>query len=163
MKTLLQNTGGKDMNMVRRNRENSLDPARDFERIHNEINKLFDFRYPDAGGLFDRHFNPAVDIIETGDEIKVLVDLPGVERKDLDVSLTRNVLTIKGEKRGEKKNEKARLFKSETWSGTFQRTLSLPDTVDPDKVQASMKDGILTITLAKREEVKPKQINVKVS
>ncbi|ADK80812.1 Hsp20/alpha crystallin family protein [Sediminispirochaeta smaragdinae] len=150
------------MNLVRWNKANALDPGREFDRLQNEINKLFDFTYPDAGGLFDRHFNPAVDITETNDAFKVMLDLPGVNRKDVDVSIAGNVLTVKGEKKEEKKREGAKLYRSESWNGSFQRTLSLPDGVDPDKVSAAMADGVLTITLAKREEVKPKQISVKV-
>lgn len=150
------------MNLIKWNRENALDPARDFERLQNEINKLFDLSYPDAGGLFDRHVNPAVDIIETPDDFKVMIDVPGVERKDLDISIARNVVTIKGEKHVEKKGDKAKRYRSDSWSGSFQRTLSLPETVDPDKVSAELKNGVLTISLAKREEVKPKQISVKV-
>lgn len=90
------------MNLVRWNKANALDPGREFDRLQNEINKLFDFTYPDAGGLFDRHFNPAVDITETNDAFKVMLDLPGVNRKDVDVSIAGNVLTVKGEKKEEK-------------------------------------------------------------
>ncbi len=150
------------MNLMRWNGNNELDPAKDFERLHNEIDKLFNFSYPDAGGLFDRHISPSVDIIETADDLKVQMDVPGVDKKDLDISIAGNVLTVKGEKQSTKTNDKAKRYRSDSWSGSFQRTLSLPGTVNPEKVSAAMKDGVLVITVAKREESKPKQISVKV-
>jgi len=144
-------------------RNNTLqEPMDEFDRLQDEINKLFDWTYPSNRGLFDRSLSPAVDVVETSDEIVLTCDLPGVKKEDLDLSISRNVITIKGEKKGEQKKEGSRIFRKETWSGSFQRTLSLPETVDPDKVEASMKDGVLTVKIAKREEVKPRQISVNV-
>jgi HSP20 family protein len=83
--------------------------------------------------------------------------------KDLEVNIANNVLTIKGEKKDSREVKDAKVYRQESWFGSFQRTLSLPDIVDPDKIEAVMKDGVLKITLPKKEEVKPKQIAVKVS
>ena len=85
-----------------------------------------------------------------------------MEEKNLDISLAANVLTIKGVKGDEKDLENRKIYRRETWGGGFQRTLSLPDTIDPEKVDAELKNGILTLVIPKKEEVKPKQIAVKV-
>lgn len=150
------------MELTRWRNSNLPEPMDEFDRLQDEINKLFDWTYPSNRGLFDRSLSPAVDVVETSDEIVLTCDLPGVKKDDLDLSISRNVITIKGEKKGEQKKEGAKTFRKETWSGSFQRTLSLPETVDPDKVEASMKEGVLTVKIAKREEVKPRQISVNV-
>jgi len=129
-----------------------LDPMGEFERLQDEINRLFDWTYPSNRGLFDRSLSPAVDVIEREDEILLQCDLPGVDRDDLDLSISRNVITIKGEKKGEQEqSEDKKTYRKETWSGAFQRTISLPETVDPEKIEANMKNGVLTVKLAKRE------------
>jgi len=140
------------------------DPLSEFEKLQNEINKLFEFdRVPRMSGLFDRVVSPEIDVLETEDGFVVRCDLPGVELKDLDVTITENVLTIKGEKKEEKSSREAKVYRRESWSGGFQRTLSLPNGVNPEKIEAVMQNGVLRISLPKREEVKPKQIAVKVS
>jgi HSP20 family protein len=136
-------------------------PTGEFSRLQNEINRLFDFDYPGGmSGLFDRHVSPAIDVVEKSDEIVVYCDLPGIKKEDVDLSIAGSVLTIKGEKK--KETDKGKSYRDETWSGSFQRTISLPEIVDPNKVDASMKDGVLSISLAKMEDKKPKQIEVKV-
>jgi len=88
-------------------------------------------------GLFDRTISPAIDVVEHPDRFTVECDLPGIEQKDIDISIATGVLTIKGEKKGEKVSEKAKVYRKETWEGSFQRTISLPATVDSDKVEAT--------------------------
>lgn len=151
------------MNLIRW-RTQGFDPAREMERLQSEINRLFDLDYVDQSlGIFDRASSPAIDVIEEGDGFTVLCDLPGVDQKDIDVSIGNNVLTIKGEKKMSTRSEKAKVFRKDEWSGTFQRTLALPNTVDPEKISAELHDGVLHVHLAKREEVKPRQITVSVS
>jgi HSP20 family protein len=134
----------------------------EFDRLRNEINRLFDFdAWPEATGLFDRSFSPSLDVAETDDNFVVSVDLPGVPEKDIDITVANNVLTIRGEKKSEKE-EKGTYYRKETWSGSFQRTISLPSTVDADQVEANMKNGVLEVSLPKREEAKPKRISVNV-
>jgi len=139
-----------------------LDPMGEFERLQDEINNLFDWNYPENRGLFDRSISPVVDVVENENEIILVCDLPGVDKNDLDLTITRNVMTIKGEKKGREKSEGDTMFRKETWSGAFQRTISLPESVDPEKINASMRDGVLTVKIAKREEVRPRQISVNV-
>lgn len=141
---------------------NLADPFREFETLQDEINRLFDTtRWPESRGLYDRAYSPAVDVMETADAYEVLCDLPGMDITDIDLSVADNVLTIKGEKRKQEKKPEASVYTEELASGRFQRTLSFPLPVDADKVDAMLKDGVLRISLPKREEVKPKQITVK--
>jgi len=151
------------MDLVRGKQVKNLDPMGEFERLQNEINNLFNFDYQGNRGLFDRPASPPVDVIEKADSLLIRCDMPGISKDDLDLSLARNVLTIKGEKKSEEGKEDAKKYRNETWSGVFQRTISLPDSVDPNKVEADLHDGVLEITIAKREEVKPRHIDVKVS
>jgi len=138
------------------------DPFQGFEDLQEEINKLFDtLRLPEPQGIFERSFSPAVDIIENPNSYEVITDLPGVEIRDIEISTSGNVLTLKGEKRKELKSEGARVYREETRVGRFQRTLQLPMSVDAEKVDATLKDGVLRIVLPKREEHRAKQIDVK--
>lgn len=140
-----------------------LDPIGEIEQLQRDINQLFDFSTDESvTGLFDRAGAPAMDVEETPEEFLVTCDLPGVEQKDLDLSIANNILTIKGKKRSRATNERARVYRDETWSGDFQRTLSLPQAADPEKISAELKNGVLTVRLSKREEIKPKQISVNI-
>jgi HSP20 family protein len=150
------------MNLVRWKNNEMTNPFKEFERLQDEINKLFSSEYSDMQGLFEGAFSPAIDIAETEGEVIVRCDMPGVELKDVDVSIASNVLTIKGEKKAQGDSKSVRLYRKETWSGSFQRTLSLPVSIDPNQVTADLKDGILSIVFQKREEVKPRQISVQV-
>lgn len=152
------------MNLIKWNRKDVFDPMAEFDRLQDEIGRVFGVEgYRPLMGLFDGVRSPAIDVTE-GDASFVLdCDLPGVELKDLDLSIANNVLTIKGQKKEERDSKDVKVYRQESWAGSFQRTLSLPNTVDPEKIEAVMKDGVLTVVLPKKEEVKPKQISVKVS
>jgi HSP20 family protein len=151
------------MNLVR-SRNGLLDPFREFEDLQDEINRLFDMsRAPEPRGIFERTYSPALDVTETSDSYRVLCDLPGIDMEDIEISIAGNVLTLKGEKRQQKKSEGSHLYREETNEGRFQRTLQLPLAVDADKTEAVLKNGVLEIVLPKREEVKPRQITVKLS
>ena len=151
------------MAITRWKRNDSYDPWDDFRSLQNEINDLFNTdRYPSSTGLFDRNASPAVDVVEGDHEFTILCELPGMEQKDVDVSIASNVLTIKGSRNEDSRSGEGKYYRRETWSGSFQRTLSLPVSVDVDKVGAELKEGILRIVLPKKEEAKPKQIAVKV-
>ncbi len=141
-------------------KDDLFNPFNELDRLQDEINQVFNYnREPVNQGLFDRTVSPAIDVVEDKDGFTVLCDLPGVKLENLDISVTQDVLTIKGEK---KENEnKSKVYRKETWEGSFQRTLALPTSVDGSKVEASFKDGVLKVTLPKREEVKPKQITIK--
>jgi len=103
----------------------------------------------------------AVDMYETDDKVVVKTAVPGVKSEDIDVSITGDVLTIKGETKTEEKVEKANYIRQERRYGAFSRAISLPSMVVADKATAEFENGMLTLTLPKAEEVKPKTIEVK--
>jgi len=138
------------------------DPFTEFESLQDEINRLFDgMRVPEPRGLFDRSSSPPVDVIEHADSFEVVCDLPGVDLKDIETSLTANVLTIKGERKEPVGEADANTYRSDRRLGLFQRTLQLPLPVNAAQVEAVLKDGVLRIVLPKQEELKPRQITVK--
>ena len=108
-------------------------------------------------------WTPALDVFEDKDNLFVKVELPGMKKEQIDISLHDGSLSISGERKGESKHEEAEVYRAERFYGRFQRTVTLPTAVAADKVKAQYKDGILTITLPKTEEAKPKHIEVSVS
>ena len=105
-------------------------------------------------------WNPAVDIFENDNEVIVKAELPGMEAKDIDVKLENNVVTLRGERRFEKEAKEENYHRIEREYGSFSRAFSLPVTVNAEKVTAEYKDGVLTIVLPKKEEIKPKPIKI---
>ena len=108
-----------------------------------------------------REFTPALDVSETEKELIVKAEVPGMEKKDIDISLSDGVLTIKGEKRQHRQEQSEHYYTAERRYGSFSRTMPLPVEVDTNKVDATYKDGVLKITLPKSETAKPKKIEVK--
>jgi HSP20 family protein len=136
----------------------------DIVEMQREINKMFDnfFRGERDESFASPSWVPAVDIAEHDDEYIVKVELPGVNKDDVKITLESNILTIRGEKKQEKETKKENLHRVERQYGAFQRSFTLPSTVKNDKIDASFRDGILHISMPKAEESKPKQIEVKV-
>jgi HSP20 family protein len=134
-------------------------PGDPFLSLHREMNRLFDdvFRgtgLPTASGSpgqgdVGNFVNASMNVSETENEIRITAELPGVTEQDIDVSLDADVLTIQGEKKFERKDEKENFHFVERSYGTFQRSLRLPFPLDPDQVQASFDNGVLTVTLPK--------------
>ena len=106
-------------------------------------------------------FRPAFDVSETENELIVRAEIPGMEKKDIDIHLTDGVLTIKGEKRHEKEDKEENYHRIERSYGAFSRTIRLPFDVETDKVDATYKDGVLKVMLPKSETAKLKKIEVK--
>jgi HSP20 family protein len=115
------------------------------------------------GGMTELGWMPDVDVFETDGEIKVRVDLPDVEAKDVDVSITDSTLRIKGERKYSEEVKKENYFMTERRYGSFERMIDLPEPVKAEEVQAVYKDGVLEVTLPKAEEKKAKEIKVKVA
>ena len=105
-------------------------------------------------------WTPALDLHEDKDHLTVKVELPGMNKEDIDISLHNGTLSVSGERRTEEQFKDAEAHRTERFVGRFQRTITLPTPVAGDKVTAQYKDGILTVTLPKTEEAKPKQIEV---
>jgi HSP20 family protein len=106
---------------------------------------------------------PAVDIHETEGELVVKADLPGIAEEDIDVRVEKNMLTIRGERTFEKSVNDDNYLRVERAYGSFSRSFSLPNTVNTEAVQAEYRNGVLTVTMPKREESKPKQVKVNVA
>jgi HSP20 family protein len=137
----------------------------DILSMQREINRMFDdfFRSDrDDSSLLAQNWKPAVDIVEDNDAYVAKVELPGVNKDDVKITMQDNVLTIRGEKKTENKGKEGNMHRVERFYGSFQRSFSLPTSVKSDKIEAEYKDGILTVSMPKAEEAKPKHIEVKV-
>lgn len=129
--------------------------------IQQEMNRLFDEFFGESRQeLAEGTWLPAVDVSETGAEIVVKAELPGMSKDDIELNLQDNVLTLKGEKKQEKNEEKENYHRVERSYGSFSRSFTLPAGVDQENVQANFKDGVLMITLPKAEEAKKKKIEI---
>ena len=133
--------------------------------LRNEIDRLFEAPLTELARTSHLLSGsaPALDIHEDKDNLVVAVELPGMKKEDIDVSLHEGSLSISGERKGEEKLENAEVYRSERFFGRFQRTVTLPTPVNAAGINAQYKDGVLTVTLPKAEEAKPKQIDVQVN
>jgi HSP20 family protein len=133
--------------------------------LRDEIDRLFEMPLAELARTSQllSGWTPALDMHEDKDSIVVKAELPGMKKEDIDISLHDGSLSISGERKGESKFEDAEVYRAERFVGRFQRTIALPAPVAVDKVKAQYKDGVLTITLPKTEEAKPKQIEVQVN
>lgn len=127
-------------------------------RLHDHINQVFNTAM-DVPDLFEG-WNPSIDIEERADQLVVRAELPGIKKEDVNVSLEQNQLILSGEKKCEDTASESNKHRSECYYGRFYRSVSLPNEVDPEKVQAQFRDGILTVTLPKSESSKPKRIEI---
>ena len=140
-----------------------LTPFKEFERMRRDMDRLWDSFL--EGGPRRRseergEWLPSLDVSETKNELVVKAEVPGMDPKDIDISLSDGVLTIKGEKKQEKEEKEADYHLIERSYGAFTRSIQLPKEVQGDKINASYKDGILRITLPTSEEAKKKEIKV---
>jgi HSP20 family protein len=133
--------------------------------LRDELDRLFESPWTELARTSQllSGWTPALDIHEDKDNFIVRAELPGMKREDIDVSLHDGALSISGERKMEQKFEEAEVYRTERFFGKFQRTVALPAAVAADKVKAQYKDGVLTVTLPKTEEAKPKQISVNVN
>jgi len=138
-------------------------PWTQVSRLRNEINRLFEdpFSLLAPSTSFFEGWTPAVDVFEDKDKYVVKAELPGMKKEDIEVSLDGNTLTISGERKHEEEKKEGETYRSERFFGRFQRSVTLPAAVQANKIEASYKDGMLTVTLPKSEEAKPKQIQIK--
>jgi len=144
------------MNLVRWN------PFQEMSLLQNQINRLFESAlhgWPTDSNATNA-WAPLADIYETDNELVVTTDLPGVDPKKIDVRVENNVLTIRGERQFEQKVGKENFHRVERSYGAFSRSFTLSTVVDSDRIRASYKDGVLSISLPKAESVKPKRIQI---
>ena len=154
------------MNLVRRNQKDlAWRPFNGFETLQNEIERLFDFpfsRWPRTTDLFEGGWGPAIDMYDEKDNLIVKADLPGFTKEEIEVTVEDGALILKGEKKHEEKSKDKGSIREERFYGSFYRAIALPVGVDADKVQAIYKNGVVELTLPKKEEAKPKKITVEI-
>lgn len=135
-------------------------------RLQNEMNRLFDDRLPrgeDNGSVVTSDWIPKVDIKEEDKRFVILADIPGVDPKDIEVTMENGLLTIKGERASESTEEREGYKRIERSRGSFYRRFSMPDTADAEKISAHGKNGVLEIVIPKHERLQPRKISVKVN
>jgi len=139
-------------------------PDTDLFRLQRSMNRMFDSCFAPRQQAEDSscEWMPAVDIHETSDSIVLRADLPGMNKDDVKVVVHDSTLTLKGERKSEKKEEKANYYRMERTCGSFYRSFSLPSMVDAGKIKAGYTNGVLEVVLPKVEEAKPKEIAIDV-
>lgn len=158
------------MSLIPYKRKNTLLQSSPFgliEDLQSDLNRFFNssvMNLPRTGLDNEslQNWLPSTDIHDAGDKLVVKTDLPGLEKEDIDISVQGNTLFIRGEKKHEKEVEDAGYLRSERFYGHFERAIPLTDDINSEKVDASYKNGVLTVTINKKEEAKPKQIKVSV-
>ena len=147
------------MKLVRR------DPfGRELSALANTFNRFFEPRNWEEEAVDSwGSWHPPVDILDGDNEIVLVAELPGIKKKDIDIKVENSVMTLSGQRKREKETEKNGYSRRERSFGTFSRSFTLPTSVDVSKISASYTDGVLTVTLHKAEEAKPRQIDVKVA
>ena len=140
------------------------DPFRDLRNLQEEVNRLFTgnmARAYDDEGIARGAWSPSVDIYENKDQIVLEAELPGMRREDFDLSVENNVITLRGERHFEKKDESDNYHRVERAYGSFTRSFTLPNTVTAEGATADYANGVLRVTLPKREETKARRIEIK--
>jgi HSP20 family protein len=133
----------------------------DLTRMQQEMNHFFDEFFGERRSeMMEGNWLPTVDVSETDGEVVVRAELPGMTQNDVELNLQDNVLTLKGEKKQEKKSEKENYHRIERSYGSFSRSFTLPTGVRQEDVKATFKDGVLEITMPKSEEAKPRKISI---
>ena len=139
------------------------EPFNFLTRLQDELsrNRGWPMLGDEESSIVTSHWVPAVDVKEEDNQFIITADIPGVDPKDIEVTAENNMLTIKGERKTESEEEKEGYKRIERSQGTFYRRFSLPDTADVDKIRADSKNGVLQLTIPKRESVKGRKIEVK--
>ncbi len=140
-------------------------PIQDLFSIHNEMSRLFDHwhrpaRYRAEGENLD--WMPVVDILEANDHVEIRAEIPGLAEKDVQVSVTDDILTLKGEKKHESEGKDQKYHRVERSYGRFQRSFTLPANLNSEDIKAKFTNGVLAVSIPKVKEVKPKEIQISV-
>jgi len=147
------------MNVTRRASE----PATDLYTSLNRFNRMMDEAMGGwNGGTLASAWTPSCDVFEDKENLKIVLELPGVKAEDVKISLENHVLTVRGEKKQVAEENSERWHRYERSYGAFERTFTLPSSVDAERIQASIEHGVLTLTLPKSERARPREIPVQV-
>jgi HSP20 family protein len=141
------------------------EPARELATIQGEMNRLFSTFFEPTNGsngapTATRRWIPAMDLVEESNDFVLRADLPGLSEDDVNIELEDNVLTISGERKAEHEERQEGYYRVERASGTFSRSLTLPEGVDPERVQASFDRGVLEVRIPKPEQRKPRKVTI---
>jgi HSP20 family protein len=139
------------------------EPMRELNTLQSEMNRLFNSFFDEGGrsnGERTRRWAPAVDLLERENSLVLRADLPGLNEDDVQIEVSDNVLTISGERRAEFEDSEQGYYRIERAFGSFSRSLSLPDGVDADRIEANFDNGVLEVKIPKPEERKPKRISI---
>lgn len=137
------------------------DPFSEAINLRQALDKLAEEGMKHPGFIFNEGPMPSVDIYENDNDFSIKASVPGVKQEDLDISIVGDTLTIKGEVKAEEEEQGKNYYRQECRYGTFARSLTLPAELNTDKAEASMENGMLTLTIPKMEKAKPKAIKVK--
>jgi HSP20 family protein len=146
-----------------------LSPFRRVASLRDDLDSLFNLALSQLTGVNGENgrespllegWSPVVDVYEDKDNLFVKAELPGLKKEDIGISLHNGYLALSGERKQEQKLQDADVYRSERWVGHFHRTISLPCRVETEKIKATYNEGVLTVTLPKAEEAKPKQIPI---
>ena len=138
-------------------------PTSSLHSLQDEVNRLFESVFP---GSFEGHeapssvWSPSMDLMESDDQYHLSVNLPGISKKDVSISVENNRLTIRGERAAESRSEDDSILRMERSFGSFYRAVRLPESVNEDAIKASFKDGVLSVVLPKTEKSRPKKISI---
>ncbi len=138
---------------------------REFSTLQDRVNRIFRESYSPEGpgdALTTANFAPPVDVYEDEHNITLKIDVPGIDEKDIDASIENNTLTVRGERTLDKEEKEENFQRVERQYGSFTRSFTLPNSVDPEQVSADYNKGVLKIRIAKKAEAKPKQIKVNI-
>lgn len=142
------------------------EPVRELNTLQTEMNRLFnnlfDAPLPNGGTAVARRWLPAMDLVENGDNFVLRADLPGLSESDVNIELEDNVLTVSGERGSEHEERNEGYYRVERAFGSFSRSLTLPEGIDPEGIKASFDRGVLEVTIPKPEERKPRKVAISV-
>src|SRR5438874_11450845 len=142
------------------------EPVRELNTLQSEMNRLFNTLFdapaPGDGGGAARRWIPAMDLVETDEDFVLRADLPGLSESDVNIELEDAVLTVSGERKSEHEERKEGYYRVERASGAFSRSLTLPEGVDADAIQAGFDKGVLEVRIPKPEERKPRKVAITV-
>ena len=139
------------------------DPFRDMVTLREKMNRMFEDVFSGRSEnkeLTAGTWAPAVDIFETENELVMTAEIPGIEEKDVEIKIEDNTLSIRGERKFEKETKEENYHRLERSYGSFYRAFTLPSSVDPERIQAEQENGVLKISMPKRQELKPRKVRI---
>lgn len=136
------------------------EPAREVDSLQSEVNRVFDAFFGNGGATRTRRWVPAMDLVETDDHLVLRADLPGMRRDDVEIEIKDRALTVSGERRAEQEEKAEGYYRVERAFGRFSRSLTLPEGIEADAVEADFADGVLEIRIPKPAERQPHRVEI---